>query len=156
MNWGAWPAIDDAHYLFTRANTHNLDEREYLNRENISITELIGKGKNQKSMAEADRQLRYAAEDADVAWRLTSLLEADLDKSDAAAMTHSKIRSQGFADLEATGIRLVSHTRATVERHNRSVWRRRFTIWQARSSHRVAQTARDVQGLKLPILSELI
>ena len=37
--------------LHSGERTHNLDEltRKYLNHENISITELIGKGKNQKS-----------------------------------------------------------------------------------------------------------
>ena len=44
-----------AHYLLhSGERTHNLDEltRKYLGHENISITELIGKGKNQKTMAE--------------------------------------------------------------------------------------------------------
>src|SRR5207248_1712659 len=90
----------------------NLDElaQKYLKHENISITELIGKGKNQKSMADVptDRVCAYAAEDADVAWRLTNLLEAELDKS-AVRKVYDTLEIpliEVLADLEATGIRL--------------------------------------------------
>lgn len=102
-----------AHYLLhSGERTHNLDElaRKYLNHENISITELIGKGKNQKSMAEVPvaKVCAYAAEDADVAWRLTNLLEADLDKSGLRCLydTLEIPLIEVLADLEATGIRL--------------------------------------------------
>lgn len=72
-----------AHYLLHAGErTHNLDEltRKYFGHENISITELIGKGKKQISMADVPTQkvCDYAAEDADAAWRLAELLEAEL------------------------------------------------------------------------------
>ncbi len=72
-----------AHYLLHAGErTHNLDEltRKYFGHENISITELIGKGKKQVSMADVPTQkvCEYAAEDADAAWRLAELLEAEL------------------------------------------------------------------------------
>lgn len=57
---------------------HNLDElsKRYLDHETIKISELIGAGKNQKRMDEVSVALvaPYAAEDADVAWRLRPLL----------------------------------------------------------------------------------
>ena len=78
--------------------------------ENISITELIGKGKNQKTMAEVPtaKVCAYAAEDADVAWRLTNLLEAELDKTGLRRLydTLEIPLIEVLADLEATGIRL--------------------------------------------------
>lgn len=102
-----------AHYLLhSGERSHNLDEltRRYLGHENISITELIGKGKNQKTMAEVPtaKVCAYAAEDADVAWRLTNLLEADLDKSGLRKLydTLEIPLIEVLADLEATGIRL--------------------------------------------------
>ncbi len=61
---------------------HNLDElaKRYLNHTTIKISELIGTGKNQKRMDEVRVPLvaRYAAEDADVTWRLRPMLEERL------------------------------------------------------------------------------
>ncbi len=68
--------------LHAGERSHNLDDltRKYFGHENISITELIGKGKKQISMAEVPVQkvCDYAAEDADAAWRLAELLEKEL------------------------------------------------------------------------------
>src|SRR5262249_42752546 len=52
----------------------------YLNHQPIPISDLIGKGKNQRRMDEVDtaQVCHYAAEDADVAWRLCELLEPQL------------------------------------------------------------------------------
>ena len=74
-----------AHYLLhPGARSHGLDEltRVYFQHENISITELIGKGKGQKRMDEVPtaRVCAYAAEDADAAWRLAGRLEADVER----------------------------------------------------------------------------
>jgi DNA polymerase I len=102
-----------AHYLLhSGERTHNLDEltRKYFKHENIAITELIGKGKNQKSMVDVliDKVCAYAAEDTDAAWRLTNLLEAELDKSGLRKIydTLEIPLIDVLADLEATGIRL--------------------------------------------------
>jgi DNA polymerase-1 len=103
-----------AHYLLhSGERTHNLDEltRKYLGHENISITELIGKGKNQITMAEVptEKVSTYAAEDADAAWRLTNMLEADLDKTPSLRKVYDEVEIpliDVLADLEATGIRL--------------------------------------------------
>ncbi len=75
-----------AHYLLHAGErSHNLDDltRNYFGHENISITELIGKGKKQISMADVPtaKACAYAAEDADAAIRLVNLLEEQLDKN---------------------------------------------------------------------------
>jgi DNA polymerase I len=72
-----------AHYLLEPgARTHNLDEltRDYLGHENIKIDTLIGAGKKQKTIDQAPtaKVCAYAAEDADAAWRLHELFEANL------------------------------------------------------------------------------
>lgn len=72
-----------AHYLLHAGErTHNLDDltRTYFGHENISITELIGKGKKQISMADVPvaKVCAYAAEDADAAIRLADVLEKQL------------------------------------------------------------------------------
>jgi DNA polymerase I len=102
-----------AHYLLhSGERTHNLDElaRKYLRHKNVSITELIGKGKTQKSMAEVptDQVCGYASEDADVAWRLTNLLEAEVEKEGLRKLYDDLEIPliEVLADLEATGIRL--------------------------------------------------
>jgi DNA polymerase-1 len=68
--------------LHAGERSHNLDDltRKYFGHENISITELIGKGKKQISMAEVPTRkvCDYAAEDADAAWRLAERLEPEL------------------------------------------------------------------------------
>jgi DNA polymerase-1 len=75
-----------AHYLLhSMERSHNLDylTKLYFKHDNISIDELIGKGKNQKRMDEVPVQqvAQYAAEDADAAWRLCEKLESDLDQA---------------------------------------------------------------------------
>lgn len=61
---------------------HNMDElaHRYLRHETIKISELIGKGKNQKRMDEVavERVTPYAAEDADVPCRLAPILEQSM------------------------------------------------------------------------------
>jgi len=64
--------------LHAGERTHNLDElaRKYLGHENISITDLIGKGKKQCRMdqVEVARVAEYAGEDADATWRIEQIL----------------------------------------------------------------------------------
>jgi len=102
-----------ADYLLHAGNrTHGLDElaRTYLKHENISITELIGKGKNQKTMDQVDvvRVKNYACEDADVAWRLAEMLEAELE-TEGLRTLYDEIEIpliESLAEMEYTGIRL--------------------------------------------------
>jgi len=78
-----------AHLLNPASRSIKLDTLalHYLNYEMTPIEELIGTGKNQKSMAEVPLETisHYAAEDADVAFQLTTIFqkllkEEDLDK----------------------------------------------------------------------------
>ncbi len=61
---------------------HNLDDLSirYLNHQPISIESLIGKGKDARRMDAVDtaQVAEYAAEDADIAWRLCERLEPEL------------------------------------------------------------------------------
>jgi DNA polymerase-1 len=65
--------------LHAGTRNHNLDAlaMDHLQHRNISITDLIGKGKNQLRMDQVStaRVAEYAGEDADVAWRLCMKLE---------------------------------------------------------------------------------
>jgi DNA polymerase-1 len=76
------PMVAD-YLLRSGERSHNLDDlaRRYLSHENIPITDLIGKkGKNQLRMDQVptDKVAAYSGEDADVAWRLAEMLEAEL------------------------------------------------------------------------------
>jgi DNA polymerase-1 len=102
-----------AHYLLHAGErSHGLDEltRTYLGHENISITELIGKGKKQITMAEVrtEKVRDYAGEDADAAWRLDTILEPDLEKEGLRKLYDEvEIPLIGvLAELEFNGVRL--------------------------------------------------
>jgi DNA polymerase-1 len=75
--------------------SHNLDDLacRHLSHQTITIDQLIGSGKNQKRMDEVPVTLitQYAAEDADVAWRLTDVLQPRLSEAGLHEL---------FADLE--------------------------------------------------------
>jgi DNA polymerase-1 len=91
---------------------HNLDDlaARYLDHTNIKISELIGKGKNQKRMDEVPvAQIGpYAAEDADVPLRLKPLLEARLDEMSLETLneTVEVPLIEVLADMEFEGIRI--------------------------------------------------
>ncbi|MCH8566770.1 MAG: DNA polymerase I [Balneolales bacterium] len=75
-----------AAYLIDSNQKLSMDElsRTYLNYSPISITDLIGKGRNQKSMKDipVDKVYPYACEDADITFRLYKLLSEKLEKDD--------------------------------------------------------------------------
>ncbi|MFO0810005.1 MAG: DNA polymerase I [Gemmataceae bacterium] len=93
--------------------SHGLDElaRRQLGHENIHIEELIGKkGKKQIRMDQVptEKVARYAAEDADVAWRLTNMLEAELDREGLRKL-YDEVEVPLIAtliEIESYGIRL--------------------------------------------------
>ncbi len=92
-----------SYLLESGERNHGLDElsRRLLDHTMIPISDLIGKGKNQKTIdqVEVDRVTQYAAEDADAAWRLESILAP-------------QCREQGlwnlYADLERPLIRVLA------------------------------------------------
>lgn len=75
-----------AAYLIDSNQKLGMDElsRVYLNYEPVSITTLIGKGKNQKSMRDipVDKVAPYACEDADITMQLFELLREKLSEDD--------------------------------------------------------------------------
>ena len=83
--------------LHPERRTNNMDDlaRDLLGLKTTPITELIGKGKNQKSMLDVPLPdvAKYAAEDADITWRLYEKLAERLE-SQPEAMQHL------FADVE--------------------------------------------------------
>jgi DNA polymerase-1 len=74
------------------------------------IEALIGKGKNQRSMAEVaiEQAAPYAAADAEAVLRLIPLLEADLEKNQAMELFHEMEMPliEVLADMEMAGIAL--------------------------------------------------
>ncbi len=91
---------------------HNLDDlaQRYLQHQNISIESLIGTGKNQRRMDEAPlaEVTDYAAEDADVAWRLTPLMESRLDETGLVKLYRDVELPliEVLVELECNGIRV--------------------------------------------------
>ncbi|MFO0851526.1 MAG: DNA polymerase I [Gemmataceae bacterium] len=105
------PMVAD-YLLHSGERSHNLDEltRKYLGHENISITELIGKGKKQLSMDQVDvvKVKDYAAEDADAALRLAALLEPQLAEQGLKKL-YDEVEVpliEVLAELEFNGVRL--------------------------------------------------
>lgn len=99
-----------AHYLIAPEEPHNLDvlARQYLRYQMVSITELIGSGRDQKSMRDVpiDQVGPYACEDTDIALQLANVLAAELDRLGlrhiAEEMEFPLI--EVLADMEQTGI----------------------------------------------------
>lgn len=111
------PMVAD-YLLHAGERSHNLEElsRRYLNHQVIPITDLIGKKTKKQPQFRMDqvdtaRVAVYSGEDADVAWRLTGLLEAELDRQTATPLRklYDELEVpliEVLAELEANGIRL--------------------------------------------------
>lgn len=96
------------------ARQHNLDTLalQELQHETIPITELIGKGKTQKKMSEVplEKLAHYAAEDADVTWRLYQKFSKQI-KREGLTRVLNEIELpliEVLAAVELNGIRLDS------------------------------------------------
>ncbi len=94
-NYGIWTrgiSFDSmvAAYVVDPDGQHNLDAlaRKYLGYEPVPIEELIGKGKNQKSIRDVPPEVvaEYSGEDADVALQLMESLQNKLDKTNLTAL----------------------------------------------------------------------
>ncbi len=87
------PAFDTMVASFAVAGAtrrHGLDDLalHYLDLAKIPTSDLIGKGKNQVTMAEVPVEdvAEYACEDADVTWRLKEILERELEETESRAL----------------------------------------------------------------------
>lgn len=93
---------------------HGMDAlaRDLLNYETIPISELIGKGRKQISMLDVqlDRLAEYAAEDADVTWRLYEDLSAKIEASPVKPLFEDvEMPLVGvLADMETIGVTIDS------------------------------------------------
>ncbi len=111
------PMVAD-YLLHAGERSHNLEElaRRYLNYQVIPITDLIGKKSKKQPQLRMDqvetaRVAVYSGEDADIAWRLTNLLEPQLSE---ATSDRGSLRTlydslevpliDVLAELEANGI----------------------------------------------------
>jgi DNA polymerase-1 len=102
-----------AHYLLhSGERSHNLDEltRHYLGHENIPISDLIGKGRKQITMAQVrtEKVKDYACEDADTALRLAGILEPALEQEGLRKL-YDEVELplvDVLAELEFNGVRL--------------------------------------------------
>ncbi len=108
---GVDPMVGD-YLLDAGARSHNLETllEKYLLRTGISISELIGTGKNQKSMAdiEVPRVAEYASEDADCALQIADLIADQLRQHDLWNLYWDLERPliPVLAELEYNGIRV--------------------------------------------------
>lgn len=99
-----------AGYLIDPSQKLGMDElaREYLNYDPISITNLIGDGRKQKSMDEIDpsKVKVYACEDADITLRLYEILNQVLEEDELAniAETLEFPLMKVLAEMEMNGI----------------------------------------------------
>lgn len=91
-------------------NVHNMDDLalRFLNHKTIKITELIGSGRNQLRMDQVDlaRISEYAAEDADVPFRLKPILHHKLETQELIRL-YSDVEmplTRVLADMEFQGI----------------------------------------------------
>jgi DNA polymerase I len=106
------PMVAD-YLLHAGERNHNMDilARTHLNHQVIPITDLIGKkGKKQLRMDEVAtaRVAEYSGEDADVAWRLSDILESQLPRQGLKKL-YDELEVpliEVLAELEFNGIRL--------------------------------------------------
>lgn len=101
-----------AAYLIDSNQKLSMDElsRVYLNYEPVSITSLIGKGKNQKSMRDipVEKVAPYACEDADITLQLYELLEKKIREDDLSEVgeTLEFPLAPVLAEVEMNGVAL--------------------------------------------------
>jgi len=101
-----------SYLLDAGARNHSLDElaKRYLDHENIKISDLIGKGRNQKRIDEVpiEQVARYAGEDADVPLRLLPILDEQLKEQDLDELfvTLELPLIDVLAEMESNGIKV--------------------------------------------------
>ncbi len=105
------PMVGD-YLLHVGERSHNLEElsNRYLHHQVIPITDLIGKGKKQLRMDQVPtaKVAVYSGEDADTAWRLTGLIETQLEKQGLKKL-YDDVEIpliEVLAELEFNGIRV--------------------------------------------------
>lgn len=101
-----------AHYLINSDSRHNMDHlaESYLNYNTVNIKDLIGSGKKEIQMRDVplEQIADYAAEDADVTWRLFEKFLPKLDENDTRKLFDEVEMPliPVLSDMERTGIKL--------------------------------------------------
>ncbi len=116
-NYGIWTrgvTFDSmvAAYVLDPDGQHNLDAlaRKHLGYEPVPIEDLIGKGKNQKSIREVSPDIvaEYSGEDADVALQLMGVLQKELEKANLVGLCEKMEFPliEVLAAIERTGVKI--------------------------------------------------
>lgn len=127
-----------AYLLDPEQRAYSLDflAKSLLGIETTPIKDLIGRGKKQKTLAEVDplAVCQYAAEDADIAWRLTEVLEERLAGSPLEPLFRETELPliDVLAEMEFNGVALdVAHLRRMGEELGRRLEEIRGRIYEA-------------------------
>jgi len=127
-----------SYLLNSERRSHGLDflAREFLGYEPIAISEVLGRGAKEIRMDEADPELltRYAAEDANVAWRLWKAMAPELDRRGLRKLFEEiEMPLVGvLADMEWHGVKLdVEHLEAVSAEFAGKLDALRERIWRA-------------------------
>ena len=101
-----------ASYVINPLTKHGLDDMslEFLNHKMIPIEDLIGKGKDQRTMdeVEVEKVSEYSCEDADITLQLKNLMDVQLHKYDLESVFHEIELPliPVLADIEMTGVKI--------------------------------------------------
>ncbi|MFO0913784.1 MAG: DNA polymerase I [Pirellulales bacterium] len=146
--------------------SHGMDElaRRYLQYTPIPITDLIGTGRDQRRMDEVDvqRVCEYAAEDADVSWRLYEVLADELAGADLSRLFHELEMPlvSILAEMEQTGIAVDAERlrelsvdfQQQMDRLQESIYRLAGHPFNVNSPRQLAEVL--FQELKLPVVKK--
>lgn len=109
---GIWFDTMIASYLIAAQRaSHSLDAlvAEYFGMAMIPLTDLIGKGSQQRSFASVDlpTAARYAAEDAEMTWRLVGVLQPQIAAQEMQPLLDMEMGLMlALADMEFAGVRM--------------------------------------------------
>jgi len=123
LRGAAFDTMIASYLLEAGRRNHNLDElaQTYLGHETIKITELIGRGKNQRRMDEVPTRLvaDYAAEDAWLPVRLKPILQKKLEEAELVDLMRSLEMPlvDVLVELEYNGICVDTARLAELSRH---------------------------------------
>ncbi len=145
---------------------HSLDElaQRYLRHSTIKIESLIGSGKSQKRMDEVPvtQITNYAAEDADIAWRLKTPLAARLEEAKLTELFHKLEMPlvEVLTELEYNGIKVdVPLLNRLSEQYGQTLVRLEQEIYEVAGQKFNINSVKQLQEilfdkLKLPVIKK--
>jgi len=144
-------------------SSHSMDNmaRDYLNYECVPIVNLIGKGKNQLTFDMVDTEVaaEYAAEDADITWRLCEYLQTRLEGKPEIAKLFAEVEMplvSVLAQMEHNGVSLntgllkqmAGDLSDALEFLDERIYREAETVFNIDSPKQLAEVLFDKLGLK--------